>query len=102
MVTFDSGVAELQSSRVGFDGNSSGLGVEILRVGTLKDILVFNYVDMNLVVMVVSWVAKHTDQHPRLRRDQHGFWLANMTTSPRCNDNPYILPALASQVRYMC
>ena len=71
-----------------------------MRVGVLKNILVLSYGNMNIVVMVVSWVAKHTDESPRLRRDSHGFWLANMAARPRDTTHPYLLPALASQVEY--
>lgn len=98
-VTFDSGVAELQSRRR-VRGSSNPLQVELVRVGVLKNILVLCYGNMNIVVMVVSWVAKHTDESPRLRRDGHGFWLANMAARPRDTTNPYLLPALASQVAY--
>jgi hypothetical protein len=101
-VTFDCGVAELGEARHGGEGNGTGGGVELIRVGTLKDILVLNYANTNLVLMVVSWVSKHTELQPRLRRDSHGFWLANMGAMPRCNKDPYILPALASQVRILC
>lgn len=101
-VTFDCGVAELQATRVGEEGEGAGGGVELIRVGTLKDILVFNYVDMNLVLMVVSWVSKHTELQPRMQRDSHGFWLANMAATPRCTTDPYILPELASQVLTIC
>lgn len=98
-VTFDCGVAELQTRRR-VQGSSNPLHVELVRVGVLKNILVFCYGNMNIVVMVVSWVAKHTDESPRLRRDCHGFWLANMAARPHDTTNPYLLPALASQVAY--
>lgn len=97
-VTFDSGVAELRASRGSGVLSSQSGGVEIGRVGTLKDILVFNYANTNLVLMVCSWLAESTELQPRLRRDEHGFWLANMSARPRCGENPYILPSLASQV----
>lgn len=97
-VTYDCGVAELRVACVGADDTCPGGGVELLRVGTLKDILVFNYVDLNIVLMVVSWVSKHSELEPRLRRDDHGFWLANLAATPRCTEDPYILPELASQV----
>jgi hypothetical protein len=90
-VTYDCGVAELRAS-------TSGGGVEIVRVGTLRDILVLNYTNTHVVLMVVSWLTKDTELEPRLRRDGHGFWLANMAAMPRCSLNPYILPSLASQV----
>lgn len=95
-VTFDCGVAEVRAR--GGGSASSCEGVDIIRVGTLKDILVLNYGNTNCVLMVVSWLAKDTDLQPRLRRDLHGFWLANMAAMPRCNRDPYILPALATQV----
>ena len=97
-VTYDCGVAELQAASAGPDGRGPGGGVELIRVGTLKDILVFNYGETNLVLMVVSWVSEHSESQPRMHRDPHGCWLANMSAMPRCNKNPYILPALASQV----
>lgn len=97
-VTFDSGVAELESRRHG--GNSSSTQVQLVRVGVLKNILVMCYGNLSIVLMVVSWVAKHTDDRPRLRRDEHGFWLANMAARPRNMTNPYLLPALASQVKW--
>jgi hypothetical protein len=98
-VTFDCGVAELEARSD--DGNCSSQGgiVHIKRVGTLKDILVVDYMTLNIVVMVVSWVAKHTEREPRLRRDSHGFWTINLDALPRCSDEPYILPFRASQVR---
>ena len=95
-VTYDSGVAELRAHEGGVA--SSCEGVEIIRVGTLQDILVLDYGNTNTVLMVVSWLAKDTELQPRLRRDLHGFWLANMAAVPRCNKDPYILPSLATQV----
>lgn len=97
-VTYDCGVAELQDSRGSDDSPNEGGFVELVRVGTLKDIIVLDYVNVNVVLMVVSWVAKDSEHHPRMRRDSHGFWLANMAARPRCNTEPYILPVLASQV----
>jgi hypothetical protein len=96
-VTFDCGVAELELGCEGCSPPDTVGVVHIKRVGTLKDILVLNYANMNVVVMVVSWVAAGTELQPRLRRDPHGFWLANMD-APRCHNDPYILPSLASQV----
>lgn len=100
-VTYDSGVAELQ--RRMHDGGASGTSaqVELVRVGVLKNIMVVNYGNLSIVLMVVSWVAQHTDERPRLRRDPHGFWLANLSARPRDTSNPFILPALASQVNYV-
>jgi hypothetical protein len=96
--TFDAGVAELQCS-TGVDGTSGqGGGVELVRVGILKDIVVLNYVTVNIVLMAVSWVAKHSDLQRRMLRDAHGFWLVNLGAVPRNTDEPYILPSLASQV----
>ena len=97
-VTFDSGVAELECCTQEEDCSGQGGVVKLLRVGILKDILVLNYVNVNIVLMVVSWVAKDTEMQPQLRRDEHGFWLANMVAVPRCTKEPYILPSLASQV----
>ena len=97
-VTFDSGVAELESRRHAHRSSSHATEVQLLRVGILKNILVLNYGNLNIVLMVVSWVATHTEERPRLRRDGHGFWLANMAAQPRDTTNPYLLPALASQV----
>lgn len=101
-VTFDCGVAELQNSAHGNNSTGQGGAVDLVRVGILKDILVLNYGRMYVVLMVVSWVARHTDAQPRLCRDAHGFWLANMAAVPRCTLEPYIMPSLASQVRRMC
>jgi hypothetical protein len=97
-VTYDCGVAELQARTEPINCADPVGAVHIIRVGTLKDILVLSYVNLNVVLMVVSWVAEHTEMQPRLRRDPHGFWLANLEARPRCNNNPYILPSLASQV----
>ena len=98
-VTYDSGVAELQACRgTRESGNKTGF-VDLVRVGTLKDTLVFDYGLLNVVLMAVSWVTPHTELQPRLRRDGHGFWLANMAATPRCTNDMYILPSLASQVR---
>ena len=100
-VTFDSGVAELEATSDS-DNCSGQVGVvKLVRVGILQDILVLNYMNMNIVLMVVSWVAKDTEMQPRLRRDAHGFWLANLAAVPRCTKDPYILPSLASQVQNM-
>ena len=99
-VTFDSGVAELECRRRGRSSPTNPVQVQLVRVGVLKNILVLSYGNLGIVLMVVSWVAKHTEELPRLRRDTHGFWLANMAARPRDTANPYILPALASQV--MC
>lgn len=101
-VTYDCGVAELQVLPEGEACSEQGGVVELIRVGTLKDILVFTYGSINLVLMVVSWVAKDTEMQPRLRRDAHGFWIANMAARPRCTKEPYILPELASQVTRDC
>lgn len=97
-VTFDSGVAELESRRHEHRSSNNAIEVQLLRVGILKNILVLNYGNLNIVLMVVSWVATHTEERPRLRRDSHGFWLANMAARPRDTTHPYLLPALASQV----
>ena len=97
-VTFDCGVAELKGGEEGSNCSGQGGVVELVRVGTLKDIWVLNYVDFNVVLMVVSWVAKDTESQPTLRRDRYGFWLANMAAVPRSTESPYILPILASQV----
>lgn len=99
-VTFDSGVAELDCSRRGHGASNMPVHVRLVRVGVLKNILVLSYGNLNLVLMVVSWVAPHTVERPRLQRDSHGFWLANMAARPRDTANPYMLPALASQVEY--
>lgn len=96
--TYDSGVAELAPRGLVGAGMEQSDCVRIERVGTLKDILVLNYTNLNIVLMVVSWLTKDTELQPRLRRDSHGFWLANMDALPRCSLNPYILPSLASQV----
>ena len=99
-VTYDSGVAELKCSTPATSSTQNAVMVELVRVGVLKNIWVLNYGGMNIVLMVVSWVAKHSVDQPRLRRDHHGFWLANLSTRPRDTTTPYLLPALASQV--MC
>ena len=85
------------------DKNYSGQGgaVNLVRVGILKDILVPNYVNMNIVLMVVSWMAKDREMQPKLRRDMHGFLMANMEIMPWCTKEAYILPSLASQVHIM-
>lgn len=101
-VTFDSGVAEIRLREEGMNNSEQGGVVDLARVGTLQDIWVLNYVHVNIVLMVVSWVAKDTESHPRLRRDPHGFWLANLTAVPRCRDSPFILPIMASQVPPQC
>lgn len=97
-VTYDCGVAELETRPAGEGCSDQGETVHIKRVGTLKDILVFNYENTAIVLMVVSWVAQDSEQQPRLRRDAHGFWIANMAAMPRSTEQPYILPSLASQV----
>ena len=97
-VTYDCGVAELEARREGGSPYDLATVVLISRVGTLRDILVFDYRDLNVVLMVVSWVAKDTEMQPRLQRDSHGFWIANMDARPRCNAHPCILPLQASQV----
>lgn len=97
-VTYDCGVAELEARIEGGPPCNRATVVHINRVGTLRDILVFDYGDVNVVLMVVSWVAKDTEMQPRLQRDSHGFWIANLDARPRCNAHPYILPSQASQV----
>lgn len=97
-VTFDCGVAELRGGEDGINCSGQGGVVDLVRVGLLKDIWVLNYVEMTVVLMVVSWVAKDTERAPRLKRDPYGFWLANLAARPRCTEQPYILPVLASQV----
>lgn len=101
-VTYDCGVAELQVGDVGGGSLDQSTGVQIKRVGTLKDILVLNYAHSHIVLMVVSWLTADNEEQPRLRRDAHGFWLANMAAMPRCSRDPYILPSLASQVASCC
>jgi hypothetical protein len=96
--TYDAGVAELQARTTGAEYAGEGGAVDLVRVGILKDIVVLNYVTINVVLMCVSWVAKHSEVQPRLRRDPHGFWLANLAAVPRETADPYILPSLASQV----
>lgn len=100
-VTYDSGVAELESTMSTQSASDNVSQVQLVRVGVLKNILVLNYGNLRIVLMVVSWVAKHTDETPRLQRDAHGFWLANMNARPRDTTNPYLLPALASQVYFI-
>ena len=97
-VTFDSGVAELQCRRLGGSMHADPARVELVRVGILKNILVLSYGNMNIVLMAVSRVPKHTEERPTMRHDSHGFWLANTAARPRDTTNPYLLPALASQV----
>lgn len=97
-MTFDCGVAELECSTEEEHCSGQGGVVKLVRVGILKDILVLNYVNVNVVLMVVSWVAKDKEMQPQLRRDEHGFWLANLAAVLRCTKDPYILPSLASQV----
>ena len=101
-VTFDSGVAELEARSDVNHCSGQRVEVKIVRVGILKDILVLNYVNTNIVLMVVSWVAKDTEMQPRLMRDAHGFWLANLAAVPRCTKDPYILPSVATQVVNIC
>ena len=96
-VTYDSGIAELKHRIHGQSSSAAAAQVELARVGVLKNILVLNYGNVNMVFMVVSWVPKNTDERQTLRRDAHGFWLANMHARPRDTTNPYLLPALASQ-----
>ena len=100
-ITFDSGVAELGSRRGGPNTADNCAVVDLIRVGILKDILVVNYGKFPIVLMAVSWLAKHTTHQPRMQRDAYGFWLANMAAIPRDVSEPYILPGLASQVRRM-
>ena len=97
-VTYDSGVGELRAVGGGLAAEEGNYVVDLVRVGVLKDIVVLNYGPMNIVVMVVSWVAKDSTSRPRLRRDPHGFWLANMAGMPRDTSDPYMLPVAASQV----
>lgn len=97
-ITFDSGVAELGHRRGGPNTADNCAVVDLIRVGILKDILVVNYGKFPIVLMVVSWLAKHRAHQPRMQRDAYGFWLANMAAVPRDVSEPYILPGLASQV----
>ena len=97
-VTYDSGVGEVRALHGRPTGEQGNSVVDLARVGVLKNILVLNYGPMNIVVMVVSWVAKDSPSKPRLRRDPHGFWLANMAATPRETSDPYMLPVAASQV----
>ena len=97
-VSFDSGVAELMPCAAAYDNPHNGNAVGLLRVGILKDILVLNYGNVNIVLMVVSWVPPHTEHRPTLCQDEHGFWMANMAARPRDTTVPYLLPNLASQV----
>lgn len=101
-VTFESGVAELCACTSLLDTTDNSVVVELLRVGILKDILVLNYGNLDIVLMVVSWVPADTELQPTLHQDAHGFWLANMAARPRDTTEPYPLPALASQVRCNC
>lgn len=100
--TYDSGVAEIVCEKPDPSSSRTGVQVQLVRVGVLKNILVLNYANLNVVVMVVSWVKPHTEENPRLRRDDHGFWLTNLSATPRDTTNPYLLPALASQVEWLC
>ena len=52
-MTLDCGVAELRGSREGNHCSKQGGVVDSVRVGILKNILVVNYVGMNVVLMVV-------------------------------------------------
>jgi hypothetical protein len=97
-VSYDSGVAEVACRTPSQSSLTTDAWVELVRVGVLKNILVLDYGNVKVVLMVPSWVAKHTEEQPRLRRDPHGFWIANITARPRDISSPYLLPALASQV----
>ena len=97
-VTYDSGVGELRALGRGQTAHQGKFAVDLVRVGVLKDIVVLDYGPLTIVVMVVSWVAKDCPNRPRLRRDPHGFWLANMAAMPRDTIEPYMLPTAASQV----
>ena len=101
-VTYDSGVAELKYTMRTQSQPAAASHVELLRIGILKNILVLNYGNTNIVLMVVSWVPKHTHERPTLRRDAHGFWIADLAARPRDTTNPYIMPTMASQVRFLC
>lgn len=57
---FNCGVAELQGCREGNNFSDQGGMVDLMRVGILKDILV-----LNIMLMVVSGVAKDIDLQPR-------------------------------------
>lgn len=98
-VTSDSGVAELKDRKDVVNCSGDRSTVELARVGALEDILVLRYGNNNVVLMVVSWVAQHSDICPMLTRDAHGFWLANMGAVPRDRRAPYLLPSLATQVK---
>ena len=97
-ITFDSGVGVLAACARGEDPTHNNAKVQLARVGILKDIVVLNYGHMSIVLMDVSWVVEDSELMPRLRRDEHGFWLANLAARPRDKTTPYLLPALASQV----
>lgn len=42
--------------------SGNGVHVQLVKVGNLKNILVVNYGNLNIVLMVVFWVAKHMDE----------------------------------------
>ena len=72
-VTFDTGVAEVVAHTVPPNSSEDAARVELVRVGMLKDIWVLNYENLNIVLMVVSWVAKHTEMQPRIVVIRMGF-----------------------------
>ena len=97
-ITFDCEVAELQAQQ-DTENCSDQVGIgHIKRVGLLKDIWVVDYVKTNIVLMVASWVAKHSYKEPRLRQNSHGLWLANLEAMPCNRIEPYIFSSLAYRI----
>ena len=95
-VTFDSGVGVLAVCGNGEDSSQNRAEVQLARVGILKDIVVLNYAHKGIVLMDVSWVVEDSELRPKLRRNDHGFWLANLAARPWDRTTPYLLPAFAS------
>lgn len=60
--TYDSGIAKLECLRPSQCMSGNGVHVQLVKVGNLKNILVVNYGNLNIVLMVVFWVAKHMDE----------------------------------------
>ena len=100
-VTFNSGVGVLAVRAHAEEPARHRADVLLARVGILKGIVVLNYGHMSIVLMDVSWVAQDNELRPRLRRDDHGFWLANLAARPWDKTTPYFLPALASHVHML-
>jgi hypothetical protein len=61
--------------------------------------VVVDYLGFLLVLFRCSWIPKNTRGNATIRQDEHGFWVVNCAHWLPPMLEPYLFPAIVSQVR---